>query len=686
MLSGLHTVRAISPTFPQAMTRKRSQRTSPVPSPLKQTRSPLPKQRRRVRTGTEQQQSTAITEQASHTLTKTSTVNIQRRLLRNKTLSDFQASGEEVLTLTEIKEQLSTYMIIRTFVSNRKPQCTFLNMQGYFSVTRVNHTEKSNILYLEVMDAVADSKDTMITMLNNLHKRFIEDQGLQYLLVEGDAKLYAIVQALKHEYGDELKWVVPYPGDWHVLKNYQLALMKAYYDAGLKDMARATGYPITQIQSCSQFKRVHYFILEAWEALYRAMLAKFLDVHVQNSSIWHTATCEEFQELILKSLESIPSQSGKEFRDMFNHKVAEIGKLTGINYLQFEEFLQSMADQDDTWRFWKQFVFEDAMAYVGLFLALRSGDWNLRMASLKLMAPVFTAFDHPNYQKLISQHLADVLCMPSGFITAFQQGAFVVSITGNNWHSVAIDEAHEMLSNKECKTSITRPTHEYINRIAHYLPYRTTALENARKQLFPETKPKDNTINSPFSSDSNDYKFEQNVLAIMHTINRKSLLDVTIDNRGLLNPFSGKQATPQQSHDLLHFRTIGQQEFLLRVAYFILKQPSVQAPNRRRRMQTFSERQVKTRRVSQLEKDKRLVLAAMKKKMQYSNKTGKPIDSPGEQLLQLPLAICDHDGNPLKGQKSYTTNCLQARYKAYHHQSLLLNYLQDGHHSVCLLK
>ena len=79
--------------------------------------------------------------------------------------------------------------------------------------------------------------------------------------------------------------------------------------------------------------------------------------------------------------------------------------------------------------------------------------------------------------------------MPYDLLVAFQQGAFVVSISGNKWHSVAIDEAHEMLINKECKTSITRPTPDLINRIAHYLPYRSTVLENAQKQFFPETPP-----------------------------------------------------------------------------------------------------------------------------------------------------------------------------------------------------
>lgn len=110
-------------------------------------------------------------------------------------------------------------------------------------------------------------------------------------------------------------------------------------------------------------------------------------------------------------------------------------------------------------------------------MALRSGDWDVRMTCLKMMAPVFTAFDYPNYQKLIWQHLADVLCMPSSIVSAFEHGAFVVSISGKSWHSVAIDEAHEMLINKQCKTAITRPTPDYIHRLVHYLPYRTRALE-----------------------------------------------------------------------------------------------------------------------------------------------------------------------------------------------------------------
>ena len=97
------------------------------------------------------------------------------------------------------------------------------------------------------------------------------------MIVEGDAKLYEIFQSLKLEYGDELKWLLIYPGDWHLLKNYQIALVKPYFETGLKELAKACKYPLAAIKSCSQFKRSHNFILEAWESVYRVMVERFTE-------------------------------------------------------------------------------------------------------------------------------------------------------------------------------------------------------------------------------------------------------------------------------------------------------------------------------------------------------------------------------------------------------------------------
>ena len=81
----------------------------------------------------------------------------------------------------------------------------------------------------------------------------------------------------------------------------------------------------------------------------------------------------------------------------------------------------------------------------------------------------------------------------------------------------------------------------------------------------------------------------------------------------------------------------------------MLKNPSVHAPNRKRRLQILSDKKVSKSRVTQLERDKRFVITAMKKKMKFSQRTGKPVDRPGEQLIELPLALCDSTGNPIGG-------------------------------------
>lgn len=125
-----------------------------------------------------------------------------------------------------------------------------------------------------------------------------------------------------------------------------------------------------------------------------------------------------------------------------------------------------MSEKDPNWKFWGEYILQTGFSYICLFSAIRSGNWELHLSSLKLMAPVFAAFDRTTYRKLIPQHLADCLLMPKEITNCLQRGGFSVSITGHKWHLVAIDEAHEMLVNKDCKEAIVRPSKEFADRIA----------------------------------------------------------------------------------------------------------------------------------------------------------------------------------------------------------------------------
>ena len=51
----------------------------------------------------------------------------------------------------------------------------------------------------------------MMGLLYSLRSTFIEQRKMQWLVSEGDAKLYEILKSLSYEYGEELVWLIPYP-------------------------------------------------------------------------------------------------------------------------------------------------------------------------------------------------------------------------------------------------------------------------------------------------------------------------------------------------------------------------------------------------------------------------------------------------------------------------------------------
>lgn len=176
----------------------------------------------------------------------------------------------------------------------------------------------------------------------------------------GRCKIYELLQSLKCEYGDEFQWLIPFPGDWHLLMNYQSALMKPYFDAGLKALAKACGYPVAAIQNCSQFKRTHYFIMESWEAMYCAMLESFIEVSAEGNPSAE-ASMPQLLERIKTAMNNV--DHGKtDFRKAFGSQVGDITASISSKYDQFKDFIRNMAYKDEMWRFWVQYVFVDAMA------------------------------------------------------------------------------------------------------------------------------------------------------------------------------------------------------------------------------------------------------------------------------------------------------------------------------------
>lgn len=67
-----------------------------------------------------------------------------------------------------------------------------------------------------------------------------------------------------------MEWMLPLPGDWHILYNYQKVMLKIYGDGGVLQLAKVSGHrgeTLTCLAQASHFKRTHHFILQSFEAI-----------------------------------------------------------------------------------------------------------------------------------------------------------------------------------------------------------------------------------------------------------------------------------------------------------------------------------------------------------------------------------------------------------------------------------
>ena len=60
-----------------------------------------------------------------------------------------------------------------------------------------------------------------------------------------------------------------------------------------------------------------------------------------------------------------------------NEMLAEVNEKSE-GFISFCSFIQREVQRNPTLQFWSQFLFKDCFAYIGLYLAICTGNWNLR--------------------------------------------------------------------------------------------------------------------------------------------------------------------------------------------------------------------------------------------------------------------------------------------------------------------
>lgn len=274
------------------------------------------------------------------------------------------------------------------------------------------------------------------------------------------------------------------------------------------------------------------------------------------------------------------------------------------------------------------------------------------------MARLFHAFDRQNYMELCAQHLADVWQLPPTVKQHFVNGAFTVSVLGVSNHGQAVDEAHESVVNRQTKAVLHRAEPDYIEQIAHYLPFRAQMQENLRQQVV--------RISSDSNTMASTHAHPGNVTAMCNTLSEAQPFK---RNGVLQNIFSGRTATPAEQRGMLECHDLGDNKLANYFSSRLMRMPSIDTPVRMERLQTMCTRQKKKRGLKKVPKPHKITVLALKAELLQAKQLNRP-PTIHQQVFILPRALVDDNGYPRKGAKAVTRKVIATRYSGILSSSL----------------
>lgn len=259
-----------------------------------------------------------------------------------------------------------------------------------------------------------DIKDYIDGLKQVLHVG--EEGGRLRVVLVGDQETFTHAHKIKEYYGEMYDWVLPWIGDWHLLEHTLDVIFRKWGGFGIFPLAKAADGYNKKLENKDYHKR-HFVFVGILEALWKACVG---EVESREGTM-------EPEELLGRLMQHRGSTDHKTFGQ------------------------------------WVQLLLNDGMAYLAVYTSIRVGDFELREAAIRRIAPLFLGYNKNLYHALCIRHLADIAkLLPSE--RKFMSETFSLSLSGNPGKNVGLDEIQEMTMNKQIKQHAygTRP--RYLQR------------------------------------------------------------------------------------------------------------------------------------------------------------------------------------------------------------------------------
>ncbi|CAG2186069.1 unnamed protein product [Mytilus edulis] len=337
-------------------------------------------------------------------------------------LIDFESTVPEKRAADSVSTVLFEFCYNNLLSLNGSNNLGKTNLQTFISEKNSNiPVETANVKYHSLLNEQADSKETLKTILDTLHQDFKIGRELKHLVVVGDGKTYDLLVKLKLELKDDLSWLLPFPGDWHILKNYQRMIMKLYLDAGLKELIELFhhGAVGASVMQATNFDKTHHFLMQVWEAFYLQQISAILKYAEEND------LNDQSEENYIKKVSFILQNQELSQDEKIQQHLALMSHFS----LQFKNLCCRLSEQNENWKFWHDFIHYHGFIYVSYFLSIRSGPdlHSIEKDDLPLIIQNLFILTGCDYVSFFKDH-----GKTSFFKTFFKYTEFIISSVENN--------------------------------------------------------------------------------------------------------------------------------------------------------------------------------------------------------------------------------------------------------------
>ena len=141
---------------------------------------------------------------------------------------DFKTNEREQKAMSSFFHNALSYMLYKASVQETIPEKIGIYFQSFLEASFKPTTEQecSNVVYLDILNEYADNKDTILNTLALLQERLEIGTSVKYIFRSGGR--WKNLQSLARSQSGVWRGVIPLPGDWHILKNYQEVMMKVF--------------------------------------------------------------------------------------------------------------------------------------------------------------------------------------------------------------------------------------------------------------------------------------------------------------------------------------------------------------------------------------------------------------------------------------------------------------------------